>query len=270
MVRSEFKLKKILLGVALLGATSTAALAADLPSRRAPPVYVAPMAAPVFTWTGFYIGGNAGYAFDNKTSFATTVGPATSFVQSKTNGFTGGGQIGYNWQLGNAGLGTLPGLGGGVGGGIVLGVEADAAYTDLSTSTVLGGAPFFAHTQFVGTARGRVGYAFGNVLIYGTGGFAYGGINDGAGTAVANKIATGYAYGGGIEYAIPTSSFINVFHSSAVTLKAEYLHYDLGTQTVVSGPISSSIKNNGNLVRAGINYKFDLFGVPAAPVVARY
>lgn len=270
MVRSEFKLKKILLGVALLGATSTAALAADLPSRRAPPVYVAPVLAPAFTWTGAYIGGNAGYAFDAKSSFVTNAGGTTSFLQSSANGFTGGGQIGYNMQLGNTPfLGNFGGLGG-AGGGLVVGVEADAAYTDLNTSTVFGGAPFYAHTQFVGTARGRVGYAFGNVLLYGTGGFAYGGINDGAGTAVVNKIATGYAYGGGVEYAIPTSSFVNVFHSSAVTLKAEYLHYDLGTQTVVSGPIASSIKNNGNLVRAGINYKFDFFGVPTAPVVARY
>ncbi|VVB49703.1 Porin [Beijerinckiaceae bacterium RH AL1] len=268
MVRSELKLKKILLGVALLGATSTAALAADLPSRRAPPVYIPPP-VPVFTWTGFYIGGNAGYAFDAKSSFNTTAGAARTFVQSKADGFTGGGQIGYNFQLGNAPI--LGNLGGGFGGGgLILGVEADAAYTDLRRDFAIGGAPYNANTQFVGTARGRLGYAFNNVMIYGTGGFAYGGINDRVGVAVANKIATGYAYGGGIEYAIPTSSFVNFFHSSAVTLKAEYLHYDLGSQALNAGRVGSSVKNDGNIVRGGINYKFDLFGVPAAPVVARY
>ena len=260
-------MKKILLGVALLAATSTAALAADLPSRRAPPVYIPPP-VPVFTWTGAYIGGNAGYAFDAKSSFNTTVGANRSFLQSSSNGFTGGGQIGYNMQLGNAPF--LGGFGGFGGGGLVLGVEADASYTDLNKSTAFGGAPYYANTQFVGTARGRVGYAFGNMLVFGTGGFAYGGVKDSVGVATADKIATGYAYGGGIEYAIPTSSFVNVFHSSAVTLKAEYLHYDLGSQALNSGRINSSVKNDGNIVRAGINYKFDFFGVPAAPVVARY
>ena len=144
--------------------------------------------------------------------------------------------------------------------------------TPISTRALaFGGAPYYANTQFVGTARGRVGYAFGNVLVYGTGGFAYGGVKDGVGVATANKIATGYAYGGGIEYAIPTSSFVNVFHSSAVTLKAEYLHYDLGSHGVELGPHQrATVKNDGNIVRAGINYKFDFFGVPAAPVVARY
>lgn len=69
-----------------------------------------------------------------------------------------------------------------------------------------------------------------------------------------------------IEYAIPTTSFVNVFHSSAVTLKAEYLHYDLGR----NGNVNGSSRVDGNLVRGGINYKLDLFGAGAAPVVARY
>ncbi len=268
MVRLEFKLKKTLLAVALLGATSTVALAADLPSRRAPPVYVAPVAVPVFTWTGAYIGGNAGYAFDNNTTFNGV--RRANFVQSRTNGFTGGGQIGYNMQIGNGLFGGLPVLGGfgngGAGGGLVIGVEADAAYTDLRTNATLGAVPYLARTDFVGTARGRVGLAFGDLLVFGTGGFAYGGVRDTVANATLNKIATGYAYGGGLEYAIPTSSFVNFFHSSAVTLKAEYLHYDLGSQALGNG----NVRNTGNIVRGGINYKFDFFGAPAAPVVARY
>ena len=268
MVRSEFKLKKILLGVALLGAASTAALAADLPSRRAPPVYVAPMAVPVFTWTGMYIGGNAGYAFDANTSFNTTRAAGLAFSRSSANGFTGGGQIGYNLQIGNAPI--LGGFGGIGGGGLVIGVEGDAAYTDLNRNYAVGNVPYLARTDFVGTARGRVGVAFGDLLVYGTGGFAYGGVRDTVGNASVDKIATGYAYGGGLEYAIPTTSFVNVFHSSAVTLKAEYLHYDLGSQTASVGALNSQVHNEGNLVRGGINYKFDLFGTPAAPVVARY
>ena len=61
---------------------------------------------------------------------------------------------------------------------------------------------------------------------------------------------------------------MNFFHSSAVTLKAEYLHYDLGR--VNTGAIQGSTKTDGNIVRGGINYKLDLFGTGAAPVVARY
>ena len=257
MVRLESKLKKILLGVALLGAASTAAMAADLPSRRAPPVYIPPP-VPVFTWTGLYLGGNAGYAFNAHTN----VGGASS------NGFTGGGQVGYNVQIGNTPfLGGLGGFGGAGGGGLVIGAEADAAYTDLRQNLVLGGLNYNARTDFVGTARGRVGIAFGELLVYGTGGFAYGGVHNSIGAVSVDTIRTGYTYGGGLEYAIPTTSFVNVFHSSAVTLKAEYLHYNLGSAN--NGGFGST-KTDGNLVRAGINYKLDLFGSPVAPVVARY
>ena len=264
----DIMIRKLLLSTVVLSTSAVTAFAADLPSRRAPPVYIPPP-IPVFTWTGFYVGGNAGYAFNSRSSFNTAVGASRTFLQSQSNGFTGGGQIGYNYQLGNTSLlGGLGGLGG-FGGGVIVGLEADAAYTDLNTNLAFGGAPYYARTQFVGTARGRVGYAFGDLLVFGTGGFAYGGVKDGVGVATADTIRTGYAYGGGLEYAIPTTSFVNVFHAGAVTLKAEYIHYDLGTQALNAGRINASVKNDGNLVRGGINYKFDLFGAPA-PVVARY
>ena len=86
-------------------------------------------------------------------------------------------------------------------------------------------------------------------------------MRDNVGNASLNKIATGYAYGGGLEYAIPTTSFVNVFHSSAVTLKAEYIRYNLGSQALGNG----TVRNTGNLVRGGINYKFDFFGAAATP-----
>ena len=61
---------------------------------------------------------------------------------------------------------------------------------------------------------------------------------------------------------------MNIFHSSAVTLKAEYLHYDLGRAS--NGAVFGTTKTDGNIVRGGINYKLDLFGAGPAPVVARY
>jgi outer membrane immunogenic protein len=285
-------MKFLYFALAGLTLSASAATAADLPSRRAPPVFVE-AAPPVFSWTGFYIGANAGYAFDAGTSSAIVgndaglqtvinAGIRPGFGSIKRSGFTGGGQIGYNYQLGN-GL-----FGGAGGGGLVIGVEADAAYTDVRGSAVYFSnreSDFSTRTSFVGTARGRLGYAFDQVLVYGTGGFAYGDVSNtasflnGVGQQIyqggASSIRTGYVYGGGVEFAIPTTSVFNLFHSSAVTFKVEYLRYDLGTRTIqisnnagVDPGYTQTVRTNGNLVRAGINYKFD--SVVAAPVVARY
>ena len=93
---------------------------------------------------------------------------------------------------------------------------------------------FQSRTDFVGTVRGRLGLAFGNLLVFGSGGFAYGGVKDSINyytngihnyAGASDTIRAGYAYGGGIEYAIPTASFLNPFHAASVTVKAEYLHF---------------------------------------------
>ncbi len=315
--------KYALAAAAVAALTTTAALAADLPSRRAPPVYVPPP-PPAFTWTGFYVGGNVGGGFDDYTTYGLAgqtagarnallvTGARPAFFSTNTSGVVGGGQIGYNFQIPSTGLlgGTLGSLGsgfgnvvGGVGnavglgsilgaggstGGVIAGLEADAAYTDFHTIGVFAGgtgltSQFNTRTDFIGTVRGRLGYAFGNLLLYGTGGFAYGGVHDNvalfnaAGVTTAyngvNRIQTGYTYGGGAEFAIPTNSFVNVFKASAVTVKVEYLHYVLGDNValvpVANGNVyTARVLNDGNLVRAGINYKFG--SVAAAPVVARY
>lgn len=255
-----------------------AAVAADLPSRLAPPVY-APPPLPTFTWTGAYFGINAGYAFDHEGRFRTTetdiAGLGTTSQRVSSDGFTGGGQIGYNYQFGG-----FNGFGG-PGSGIVFGIEADAAYTDVSRSATIAypvgffpGSLFGTTTtyrsslDYLGTVRGRLGYSFGQFLVYGTGGFAYGNVddritvNDGTiGFGRRDRMETGLAYGGGIEYALPTSSFLNFFKSSAVTIKAEYLHYDLGRSTIAfATPAGTTgvtrVSNEGDLARVGLNYKF--------------
>ncbi|GJD96079.1 outer membrane protein [Methylobacterium iners] len=277
--------KKILLAGAATALISGAASAADLPRRAAPPVFVP---VPVFTWTGAYFGINAGYAFsdnrDIRTSGLNNLGaPGGANLQLNVDrglrrgsvpleqdGFTGGGQIGYNYQF-------TPGS------GIVVGLEADAQYTDLQrrrVETIFN--PVFNpnvltnvyqhDVNFIGTVRGRLGYAFDRVLVYGTGGFAYGDVTQtvtfqtGAPITYAGSranIQTGYAYGGGIEYALPTDSFLNFFKSSAVTIKAEYLRYDLGDRSVLVGSTGgpgigyvSTFSTEGSLARAGLNYKF--------------
>ncbi len=222
-------MKKLLLASTVLAGLTSAASAADLPRRAAPPPVFTPV--PVFTWTGFYAGFNAGYGFDASSSRGPTVvgvpagaglfaagNTATSGVLAFSNrnnneGFVGGGQIGYNYQF-------TPGS------GFVVGVEADAQYADFGrqrnrfafaapgASTIVPGTLVYnpnglSGLDYFGTVRGRLGYAFDRTLVYGTGGFAYGsGGGRQFGTGVSsNDFQTGYAVGGGIEYALrPTPS----------------------------------------------------------------
>ncbi|GJD33785.1 outer membrane protein [Methylobacterium aerolatum] len=285
-------MKSLATSLAMFTALTAVASAADLPRRAAPPPVFTPV--PVFTWTGAYFGVNAGYAWsDNQNirSFEINNSGAglvinqlgAASVRSKQDGFTGGGQIGYNYQF-------TPGS------GIVVGIEADAAYTDLDrrrTRVVDAGIGVPGVTlintsrqslDFLGTVRGRIGYAFDRFMIYGTGGFAYGNVRYQTATSInapafginnvvfaagrSDSMETGYAYGGGIEYALPTDNFLNFFRSSAVTLKVEYLHYDLGRRNVLVADVPSNpptfnsisrFKTEGNIVRGGINYKVNWF-----------
>ncbi|WHQ70181.1 outer membrane protein [Methylorubrum extorquens] len=269
---------------------STAAVAADLPQREQTPVFAQ---IPAFTWSGFYAGIAAGYAFSGRQTVRTTdftpigqaVLAASGFgaVRSEQEGATVAGGFGYNYQF-------TPGT------GFVAGIETDIQYTDLdssrATSASVGGTTFFLSGRqslnFLGTVRGRLGYAFNRVLVYGTGGFAYGNVNYEINANVTsdlgtipfdagrfNNVETGYVYGGGVEYAMPTESFLNFFSANAVIIKAEYLHYDLGSRSVFNsgvGPVFgpggslavgltsvSRFRTEGNIVRAGVNYKFGTY-----------
>jgi outer membrane immunogenic protein len=288
--------KFLLAGVASLVALG-AAHAADLPRRQAPPPVFVPV--PVFTWTGFYLGTHSSYTFsDNQT--IRTVGnnngaggitntqsnvalgrrPASFKAEQDGIGNIGGG-IGYNYQF-------TPGS------GFVVGAEADVTWTDIGKRRDYFGPALAANNfipdpssfrnrlNYLGTVQGRLGYAFDRFLVYGTGGFAYGevkyqadffnGANQLAYLGRFKGMETGYVYGGGIEYAIPTDSFLNRFNfiggllgASAITLKAEYLRYDLGSRNVLvnttgltpaTGSYTSRFNTEGNLIKAGFNYKF--------------
>src|ERR1700712_3381654 len=268
-------MKKLLASLAAFTALTGAASAADLPRRAAPPPIFTPV--PVFTWTGFYAGFNAGYAFDASSNSGSPFrgapyGTTATFSQRNQEGFSGGGQIGYNVQF-------TPGS------GVVVGIEADAQYLDFGRSRNNGYAPGLAPGFYVtaprglssldyfGTVRGRIGYAFDRTLVYGTGGFAYGsGSADRSfgGFAGNDSFRTGYAVGGGVEFALPTESFLNFFRSSAVTFKIEGLYVNLERGNRNQGAL---VVNAANLVpvaysaigrradefavvRAGLNYKF--------------
>jgi outer membrane immunogenic protein len=246
----NFKFVGALAAVISLGAAQTA-LAADLPAR---PVYKAPAAMPlVYNWSGIYIGGHIGGAWNNVDgidSFGLGGNPPTGAVLgANSSGFIGGGQIGANWQWGS----------------MVLGLQGDFSATDLSGSASaapIGFPPpaaFNYKTDWVSTLTGRIGYAQNNWLAYFKGGAAwaknkYSVTNVGV-DFEGSDTTTGWTIGGGVEWGFTPnwSAFI------------EYDYVDLGSRTVTAvdalqGPASETAKQNIQMVKAGINYRFSMGG----------
>ncbi|MBR1212074.1 outer membrane protein [Bradyrhizobium sp. JYMT SZCCT0180] len=251
-------MKRLLLGLVIAVATVASAQAADLAAR---PVK-APIAASVYSWTGFYIGGNFGYGVGHNSSEPFFGAPPTDRVTLAPRGVLGGLQIGYNWQAGNW----------------VLGAEADWQWTDQRDSYCFNcisfppgviGRGVAQEMPWFGTVRGRLGYAAGPALFYATGGLAYGEIRQtldccfGAPTATATNSKTGWTAGGGVEAAL----------AGNWTAKVEYLYVDLGsvsnTQIIPlafgggTQVATSDVRNH--VGRVGVNYRF---GAPPAPAAA--
>ncbi len=254
-------MRLLILAAASSVAMTSVALSADL--------YVAAgrqtddTAIPLAVWSGFYAGINGGYAFDALGSHGGVA----------DEGGLGGFQLGYNWQ-GPLNLGPH----------VVLGVEADfeAAGIDHTGNDLIkwddGTTSPAVHHRSIenfGTVRGRLGYSFGQTLVYFTGGFAYGSLlntfdagdagggtggfhtHSHAGLYQAEGIQTGYVLGGGIEHKL----------SPAWSVKAEYQFIDLGNIDASNGQ-QSYIRTKDTMldtVRAGINYHF---GAPDSPFAA--
>ena len=235
-------MKKALLASVSLGALALAsgAQAADMTAAR--PVYKTPVAAPVWSWTGFYVGANVGYA-RAQTNISdpdgTYLGFGTSF-DSKQSGVIGGLEAGYNWQFNS----------------LVLGVEGDISAASLSRSTPYFGDTFNGNMTALGTVRGRIGWAFDRLLIYGTGGVAFANLKDQyfsptfPFTATASSSVTGWTAGAGVEFAI----------AGNWTAKAEYLHVEFPNRSAVVSPFGTAyafaFKDKVDIGRVGINYKF--------------
>jgi outer membrane immunogenic protein len=222
-------MKRILLAGAGVLAMASLANAADLPRQmysKAPP----PMAAPYYNWTGFYIGINGGGAWGTST-WDSTAGFDVS-------GGMIGGTIGYNWQTGPW----------------VLGVEGDLDWASVKGSTAVVGcvtANCSTENTWLGTVRGRVGYAFDRFMPYITGGVAFGGVDASqAPFPGGSSTQVGWAVGAGLEFAVINN----------LTAKIEYLHYDLGSFTCGlncgNGVINDEVSFNANVVRGGLNLRF--------------
>jgi outer membrane immunogenic protein len=258
------------------------ALAADLGTRA--PVYKAPppVAAP-YSWSGVYVGANIGGAWSSDWSSTAVPVPSEVFVgfppMSFSNGASsviGGGQIGYNWQFNTNWL---------------LGVETDFQGAGLHGRSIISPVPLsptagggFAlnssafmnrELNWFGTVRGRLGLTFDRLLIYGTGGFAYGQVKESADNtffastilnpgfqanfpASISNTKTGWTAGGGVEYALPANW----------TIRGEYLFVNLSGDSVAGLPTPAVFlppptnfqytwnRTEFHVARFAVNYKF--------------
>jgi outer membrane immunogenic protein len=201
------------------------AMAADL--SVAPLYKAAPGIAPIYDWSGFYLGVNGGGEW-GRSRWDSTGG-------FNLSGGVVGGTAGYNWQVGRA----------------VFGLEGDADWSSLKgTTTTLCPAGCTTNNDWLATVRGRFGYAFDRFVPYVTGGLAVGDIRASTpGFAGATQTNAGWTVGGGVEFAL-TNNW---------SAKAEYLHVDLGNLNCgfnCGTTASNNVSLRSNTVRAGVNYRF--------------
>ena len=286
-------MRRILLASAAAFGLAGSAFAADLPSAAPPPVYAAPL--PIFTWTGVYVGGQVGYGWGkNWVDFDDNFDDYDAF-RYNTSGVIGGAHVGYNFELNQFVLGLegdvdgasqnksfmsgLPFGSGLVGGGVI-------------TAPLVGTFNVNVNHNIEGSIRGRFGYAWDRVLIYATGGVAFGGFRgnvSGAfpggvlfgptgapittfgpfgGSTSASTNRVGWTVGVGLEYAI-TNNW---------SVRAEYRYTDFGNSSIFAasfdtpflGAAGATVSRHfsEDSVQAGFSYKFDT--AAPAPVVAKY
>jgi outer membrane immunogenic protein len=254
-------MKRLLLATTALAVAAIAsqASAADLPARmytKAAPI------APITNWTGLYIGGNVGGGFGTgNTDFAIAgLGGVPATLNNKPGGVLGGGQIGYNWQLGT----TLFGLEADIQGTGIKGDGGPVTAILANTGAVIPGSALTSSESlpWFGTVRARLGVlATPSLLLYATGGLAYGSVETTANTffsagnqtpASFSDTKTGWTAGAGLEW----------MFTRGWSAKVEYLYVDLGstsaTATSTLGiPATYTSHLQENTVRFGVNYHFN-------------
>jgi outer membrane immunogenic protein len=248
-------MKNILLGTIGLVAMAAPAFAADLPVK-APPPYVAPM----YNWSGFYIGGNGGWGeSDNCWNVVTPAGAAfTDNCHDKSGGIVGG-QIGYRWQLPNNHF--------------VGGVEAQGDWADLNKSRV----SFFDPTLTLGSKvdglglfTGQFGFAYDTWLWYVKAGaavtsntFTVSSTLGGVGLASASSTRWGGVVGTGFEYGFTPNWSVGIEYDHLFMGSADYVF-------PVANPILTGafnrISQDVDMVTVRVNYRFNW----GAPLVANY
>jgi outer membrane immunogenic protein len=207
----EGNMKNRILAISVAAVTTAgAAAAADLP--RGPAPYYPPPAS-VYNWNGFYAGLNIGYEWGKVTN--------SGFNPS---GVAGGGQLGYNWQIGQ----------------FVLGGETDIQASAADDTF----APYKFSNPWFGTLRGRAGFAINNILLFATAGLAYGELKAELGNLDESKTLVGWTGGVGME----------VGFTPSWSAKVEYLYMDLGSRAYTITGVDNGLHTN--FLRLGLNYHF--------------
>ena len=241
-------MKKILLASVALFGFAGAASAADLPTRAAPPAPVF-AAVPVFTWTGFYVGGQVGYGWNaNDNDFVL---PGGFVVQSgdfgdEGDGFLAGVHAGYNVQLGSFVVGVEGDIEGVFGDddddfdGVVIGPGGVPVTYSIASSSI----------DWQGSIRARAGFAVDRALIYATGGFAFAGLSDGIGNNDGDDTIAGWTLGAGVEYAFTNN----------LTARLEYRYTNFNGDNSVFDAVDLGDNDiEFHTVRAGVSYKFGTY-----------
>jgi outer membrane immunogenic protein len=241
----------IAISIAAIAMGMASAQAADLPAKA--PIYKAPPPPIPFSWTGLYIGGNVGgasqrdcFTYESASNLGLAEGchNATSFI--------GGGQIGFNWQMGTW----------------VFGLEGSGDWASLKGNHVSTGFPgdtIFSKSDSLFTATARVGYAWDRALVYVKGGAAwvpsdYWRNLTGTDTtfATASQTRVGWAVGAGIEYAFWDNW----------SVAAEYDYLGMGTDSVTQAytggcvggaPCTMDVKQEVQMATLRLNYRFNWF-----------
>jgi outer membrane immunogenic protein len=254
-------MKRVLIAVALGLACFGSALAADLPAPpEAPAAVYAPPPPAVYNWGGLYFGVNGGWGFGNSSwSDADNVSGLGTTGNFNTNGYAAGGTIGVNWQSD----------------AFVFGLEGDldAMGLDGKSSSLYCGGPVApgnlglganakceTKQTWLGTFRGRVGYAADRVLFYGTAGGAVGNIETGVNNSFVSQTKAGWTVGAGVEAAFADNwtarveyLFVDMQNASCNTAAACGNDFVVG---VGAFPANQTVRLNSNLIRLGLDYKF--------------
>ncbi len=220
---------------ALALSVAAPAIAADMITTPAPYVPPAVPVSTTYDWSGLYIGGHAGYFFGNSdVDFPSAFGPA---VSTDPDGFAGGAQIGYNWQIDQ----------------FLIGGEADISWADIQGSTGIANGTVSTRADWLSTVRARAGVAIDRVLIYGTGGIAFTDmkteLNGPVGFSSDSQNLTGWTIGAGVELALTEN----------LSMKGEYLYTDFGDKDYGIGGTTVPVSLDGSTVRLGLNYRLNLF-----------
>jgi outer membrane immunogenic protein len=218
--------RSLVAGLGLLALAALPASAADLPRAATP--YRAPAYVAQYNWTGFYLGINGGGGWGDSDWNGFGLG-------NKPSGGMIGGTAGYNWQA--------------PGSPWVFGLEGDIDWTNLKDSAACGALNCQTKNNWLGTVRGRVGYAWDRFMPYVTGGLAFGDVEaNRTGLAGSSDTNAGWTIGVGIEGVI----------AGNWTAKLEYLYADLGDTTcnAASCGVATNVDLNVNILRAGLNYRF--------------